>query len=245
MPTATDDDLGLDQWTLGPEVILAMVGKWGTLGIIASHQWDVAGDNKADTSITSGQYFCNLNLKKGWVFGAGPTFSYNHEAESRNKLTLPLGIGLHGQLSWAVSRGNSESSTGTTSKRRTCLARSICSDASRCRLSSSCPGRTQFAANGAGLMFLVHGSLCANKSGIFWGYDLFFQHRDTTCRMSVYKWLMTNPASRARRASPAWVIGGPCSAGLVPALLPVQGARGSRSSHDRSVLFEVRARGAV
>lgn len=94
MPTATDDALGLDQWTLGPEVVLAIVRPWGTLGIIASHQWDVAGDNKDDTSITGGQYFYNLNLKAGWVVGAGPTFSYNHEAASGNKLTLPLGIGV-------------------------------------------------------------------------------------------------------------------------------------------------------
>jgi hypothetical protein len=93
IPTATDDALGLDQWLLGPEVIVALMRPWGVIGVIASHQWDVAGSNKTSTSVTGGQYFYNLNVKNGWVFGAGPTFSYNHKADSGNKWTLPIGIG--------------------------------------------------------------------------------------------------------------------------------------------------------
>ena len=45
LPTATDDALGLDQWLLGPEVALAKVSKWGVLGLLVSHQWDVAGED--------------------------------------------------------------------------------------------------------------------------------------------------------------------------------------------------------
>jgi len=93
IPTATDDAAGLDQWLLGPEVIIAVMKPWGVIGAIASHQWDVAGDDDFDTSITGGQYFYSFNIKDGWVFGAGPTFSYNHKASSGNKLTLPLGVG--------------------------------------------------------------------------------------------------------------------------------------------------------
>ena len=66
---------------------------WGVIGLIASHQWDVGGSNKTSTSVTGGQYFYSLNLKDGWVFGAGPTFSYNHKADSGNRWTLPVGIG--------------------------------------------------------------------------------------------------------------------------------------------------------
>ena len=43
LPTATDDALGLDQWLLGPEVAIGKVAKWGVLGLLVSHQWDVAG----------------------------------------------------------------------------------------------------------------------------------------------------------------------------------------------------------
>lgn len=92
-PTATDDDLGLDQWLLGPEIILALMKPWGSLGIIASHQWDVAWDDDFETSITGGQYFYAFNIKNGWVINAGPTFSYNHKADDGNEWTFPLGIG--------------------------------------------------------------------------------------------------------------------------------------------------------
>ena len=94
IPSATNDAVGLDQWLLGPEVIFAYMQPWGVLGILASHQWDVAGDDDFDTSVTGGQYFYSFNIKDGWVFAAGPTFSYNHEADSGNKWTLPVGVGV-------------------------------------------------------------------------------------------------------------------------------------------------------
>ena len=50
------------------------------MGILLTHQWDVAGEDDFDTSITGGQYFYNFNLGKGRQIAAGPTFSYNHEA---------------------------------------------------------------------------------------------------------------------------------------------------------------------
>ncbi|MFC1688201.1 hypothetical protein ACFL07_00900 [Pseudomonadota bacterium] len=93
IPTATNDSLGLDQWLLGPEAAVAMVQKWGVLGVLVSHQWDIAGEDDYDTSITGGQYFYAFNLNDGWQINASPTFSYNHEAGSGNKWTFPLGIG--------------------------------------------------------------------------------------------------------------------------------------------------------
>ena len=93
LPTATNDALGLDQWLLGPEAAIAMVRPWGVLGALVSHQWDVAGEDSFDTSITGGQYFYAFNLKDGWQINSSPAFSYNHEASSGNKWTFPLGIG--------------------------------------------------------------------------------------------------------------------------------------------------------
>lgn len=94
LPTATDETLGLDQWLLGPELGFFMVRKWGVIGIIASHQWDVAGEDSFKTSITGGQYIYNFNLGGGWQLFSGPTWSYNHEADSDNAWTLPAGIGI-------------------------------------------------------------------------------------------------------------------------------------------------------
>ena len=94
LPTATNDSLGLDQWLLGPEVAVAMVRRWGVLGVLVSHQWDVAGEDDYDTSITAGQYFYTFNIKDGWQINGAPVYSYNHEASSGNEWTLPLAIGV-------------------------------------------------------------------------------------------------------------------------------------------------------
>ena len=92
-PTATDNALGLDQWLLGPEAALAMVRPWGVVGVLVTHQWDVAGEDDYDTSITGGQYFYALNLGSGWQINSSPTFSYNHEATNNEDWTFPLGVG--------------------------------------------------------------------------------------------------------------------------------------------------------
>jgi len=94
LPTATNDALGLDQWLLGPELGGFIVRKWGVVGIIASHQWDVAGDDDFSTSVTAGQYVYVFNLKGGWQITGSPTWSYNHKADSDSAWTLPLGIGI-------------------------------------------------------------------------------------------------------------------------------------------------------
>ena len=94
LPTATNDALGLDQWLLGPEFAVAMVQKWGVVGVLVSHQWDIAGEDDFSTSVTAGQYFYSINLRDGWQISGSPTFSYNHEADSDNALTLPLAVGV-------------------------------------------------------------------------------------------------------------------------------------------------------
>jgi len=93
LPTATNDALGLDQWLLGPELGFALVRPWGVLGALVTHQWNVAGENDYDTSVTGGQYFYAFNLGDGWQINGGPTFSYNHEARSDDKWTFPLAVG--------------------------------------------------------------------------------------------------------------------------------------------------------
>ncbi len=94
LPTATNDALGLDQWLLGPEFVVAKVQKWGVLGVLISHQWDIAGEDDFSTSITGGQYFYSINLRDGWQLIGAPTFSYNHKADSDNAWTFPLAVGV-------------------------------------------------------------------------------------------------------------------------------------------------------
>ena len=92
-PTATDDALGLDQWLLGPEFMAAKVSKWGVLGLLVTHQWDVAGGDGDGTSITGGQYFYTINLKNGWQINGSPVYSYNHNASSGNAWSFPIAVG--------------------------------------------------------------------------------------------------------------------------------------------------------
>jgi len=94
LPTATDDALGLDQWLLGPEFAVAAVRKWGVAGLLLTHQWDIAGEDDFSTSITGGQYFYSINMGDGWQINGSPTFSYNHNADSGNKFTFPLAVGV-------------------------------------------------------------------------------------------------------------------------------------------------------
>ena len=108
LPTATEDRVGLDQYLLGPEFFLGQATSWGFLGLLLTHQWDVAGEDSFDTSVTGGQYFYTVNLGNAWQIQAQPTFSYNHEAERGERWTLPLGLGvsktiLVGQNPWKFS----------------------------------------------------------------------------------------------------------------------------------------------
>ena len=95
LDTATDDRVGLGQTLLGPELAITHATSWGLYGILVNHQWDVAGDDDFDTSITGGQYFFTYNLSDGWQLQTAPTWSYNHEAASgEEKWTLPLAMGV-------------------------------------------------------------------------------------------------------------------------------------------------------
>jgi hypothetical protein len=93
-PVATNDALGKDKWSLGPQVLLGYIAKWGAVGGLVGHQWDYAGSGEARVNVTGGSYFYAFNLGNGTQIAASPTFAYDHEAESGNRLTLPLGIGL-------------------------------------------------------------------------------------------------------------------------------------------------------
>ena len=66
LDTATDASVGLGQTLLGPEIAIAQITNWGVIGLLVTHQWDIAGDDDFDTSITGGQYFYTYNLSNGW-----------------------------------------------------------------------------------------------------------------------------------------------------------------------------------
>ena len=96
LPTATNDDLGLNRTLLGPEFLLAKIAKRWVFGILVNQSWNVThrDDPAFDTSITGGQYFIILKLKNGWQVKTTPLYSYNRNATSGNKWSFPVGGGV-------------------------------------------------------------------------------------------------------------------------------------------------------
>jgi hypothetical protein len=94
IPTHTDDALGNDKWAAGPAVVvLAKPGHW-LFGTLVQHFWDFAGDNDAaEVNLSSIQIFINYNFPEFYLT-TSPTFNYNHEADSGDRWTVPLGGGV-------------------------------------------------------------------------------------------------------------------------------------------------------
>ena len=95
LPTATDDDLGGEQWRFGPELFGGIIREWGLVGALVSNQWDTGGSNDEAFSTTTAQYFYAYGLGGGWQISSSPVITYDWQADdSDDALTLPLGVGL-------------------------------------------------------------------------------------------------------------------------------------------------------
>ncbi|AKC86687.1 hypothetical protein [Pseudoxanthomonas suwonensis] len=91
--TAGHDSLGTGKYSLGPAFILVhKAGKW-TLGMLGNHLWSVGGDrDRDDVVITNVQPFVAYSLPKGWAINSTSEISYNWEAASGDRWTVPLGL---------------------------------------------------------------------------------------------------------------------------------------------------------
>ena len=94
LPTATDDLLASDKWSLGPSVVLlTMPGPW-VLGSLFSNVWSFAGSGASDVNSFTWQYFINYNFPGGSYFTSAPLITANWEADSGEKWTIPFGGGI-------------------------------------------------------------------------------------------------------------------------------------------------------
>jgi len=94
-PTAQDDQLGAEKWQAGPAAMLFRFTPRWTLGFLAQHWNSFAGDgDRNSTSQTDIQYVIRRSLGSGWSLGMGPTISIDWEADSDNRYTVPVGLGL-------------------------------------------------------------------------------------------------------------------------------------------------------
>lgn len=100
-PSATDDVLGQDKWQAGPSLMLFYMGKPWVGGILMQHWESYAGDNdRPDVSKSELQYVLRRSLANATSIGFGPSITYDWEADSKNALTLPIGLGITKTTRW-------------------------------------------------------------------------------------------------------------------------------------------------
>ncbi|MGB5706218.1 MAG: hypothetical protein WBM41_05260 [Arenicellales bacterium] len=87
LPVATEETLGSDLYTLGPEFLIGkLTPKW-VIGAFPSHQWDVGGSGKGDINLTSIQLFGTVIAGGGWTWGSSPSMTYDHNT---SQWTIPI-----------------------------------------------------------------------------------------------------------------------------------------------------------
>jgi len=94
-PTATDDVLGTEKWSIGPSVVVVSTpGKW-VLGALVNNIWSVAGpSDEPDVNKFLFQYFVNYNFSKGWYLTSAPIITADWNVDSDNRWIVPFGIGF-------------------------------------------------------------------------------------------------------------------------------------------------------
>ena len=99
--SASDDILGTGRNAAGiGGVFFAKINNW-TVGALLNNVWDVdSSKTRDDVNLTTAQPFVNYNLDNGWYLKSGPVITYNHEADSGNKWTIPVGGGFGRVFNW-------------------------------------------------------------------------------------------------------------------------------------------------
>lgn len=87
LPTASDDSLGTDRYTLGPEFLIGKITNKYVIGAFPNHQWDIGGSGDVDINLTTVQLFGTYLPEGGWNVGSSPIISYDHISE---EWTVPI-----------------------------------------------------------------------------------------------------------------------------------------------------------
>jgi hypothetical protein len=98
LPTATEDALGTDRYSIGPEFMIGKLSKKYVLGMFPSHLWDVGGSGDADVNLTNVQLFGTYLPGGGWNVGTSPIMSYDHNSD---QWTIPLNFTFGKTVIWS------------------------------------------------------------------------------------------------------------------------------------------------
>lgn len=97
MPTATEDELGTDRWSLGPEFLAGKLTEKYVLGALTTYQTDIAGSGDANVSLTTVNAFATYLPGGGWNLSTAPIMSYDHE---NSQWTLPINLTVGKTVVW-------------------------------------------------------------------------------------------------------------------------------------------------
>jgi hypothetical protein len=97
LPTHTNEELGNDNWGLGPSFVVLHLDKgspW-VYGVLVNNIWSV-GTRQDAAAYNNGliQPFINYNLPDGAYLTTAPIMTVNWKADSSNQWTVPLGGGV-------------------------------------------------------------------------------------------------------------------------------------------------------
>lgn len=95
--TATDKDLGSEQFSAGAALALGWKTKQFTTVIFPSYLWGYADRSDRDESapdVSQLQFLYSfiVNLPQAWQIGMNPTITYNRVATNGNKWNVPIGL---------------------------------------------------------------------------------------------------------------------------------------------------------
>jgi hypothetical protein len=75
-------------------MVFGMLRPW-TIGVLVEHWWSYAGDGeRLDKNQTDFKYIARYNLPRAWSVGLGPTITIDWEADSNDRWTVPVGLGV-------------------------------------------------------------------------------------------------------------------------------------------------------
>jgi len=89
MPTATEDELGFDRWTAGPELFLGKLSAKSVFGALTTYQTDFAGSGDLDVSTFTVNAIAIFLPGGGWNVGSVPIMVFD---EQNSQWTIPLNL---------------------------------------------------------------------------------------------------------------------------------------------------------
>jgi len=96
IPTATNNDIGKQQFGIGPGGVVGYKNKFLTAVTLTTYTYGIGsrGDQKStpDLSQLGLLYALIFNLPDAWQIGMNPSITYNDKATSGNKWNVPIGL---------------------------------------------------------------------------------------------------------------------------------------------------------